>query len=80
MGTPGMRASLVSREVIADSVELVAQGYLYDAMVALSACDKSIPGGALGVIGCGVPGMFLYGGTIEPGEWQGRKLTIVSVF
>ncbi|GAA5334401.1 MULTISPECIES: dihydroxy-acid dehydratase [Thermus] len=80
MGTPGMRASLVSREVIADSVELVAQGYLYDGMVALSACDKTIPGGAMGVIRSGVPGMVLYGGTIAPGEWRGRKLTIVEVF
>jgi len=80
MGTPGMRASLVSREVIADSVELIAQGYLYDGMVALSACDKTIPGGAMGVIRSGVPGMVLYGGTIAPGEWQGRKLTIVEVF
>ena len=80
MGTPGMRASLVSREVIADSVELVAQGYLYDGMVGLSACDKTIPGTAMGVIRSGVPGMVLYGGTIAPGEWQGRKLTIVEVF
>ena len=80
MGTPGMRASLVSREVIADSVELIAQGYLYDGMVGLSACDKTIPGTAMGVIRSGVPGMILYGGTIAPGEWQGRKLTIVEVF
>jgi dihydroxy-acid dehydratase len=80
MGTPGMRASLVSREVIADSVELVAQGYLYDGMAVLSACDKTIPGGAMGVIRSGVPGMVLYGGTIAPGEWRGRKLTIVEVF
>ncbi len=80
MGTPGMRASLVSREVIADSVELIAQGYLYDGMVALSACDKTIPGGAMGVMRSGVPGMVLYGGTIAPGEWRGRKLTIVEVF
>ena len=80
MGTPGMRASLVSREVIADSIELVAQGYLYDGMAVLSACDKTIPGGAMGVIRSGVPGMVLYGGTIAPGEWRGRKLTIVEVF
>lgn len=80
MGTPGMRASLVSREVIADSVELVAQGYLYDGMAVLSACDKTIPGGAMGVIRSGVPGMVLYGGTIAPGVYGNRKLTIVSVF
>ncbi|AFV76295.1 dihydroxy-acid dehydratase [Thermus oshimai JL-2] len=80
MGTPGMRASLVSREVIADSVELVAQGYLYDGMAVLSACDKTIPGGAMGVIRSGVPGMVLYGGTIAPGVYGERKLTIVEVF
>ena len=80
MGTPGMRASLVSREVIADSTELVAQGYLYDAMVGLPAGDKTIPGTAMGVIRSGVPGMVLYGGTIAPGIWNGRKLTIVEVF
>lgn len=80
MGTPGMRASLVSREVIADSTELVAQGYLYDAMVGLSGCDKTIPGAAMGIIRSGVPGMVLYGGSIAPGLWNGRKLTIVEVF
>lgn len=80
MGTPGMRASLVSREVIADSVELVGMGYLYDGMAVLSGCDKTIPGGVMGVIRTGVPGMVLYGGTIAPGVWKDRKLTIVSVF
>lgn len=80
MGTPGMRASLVSREVIADSVELIAMGYLYDGMVVLSGCDKTIPGGVMGVIRSDVPGMVLYGGTIAPGVWKDRKLTIVSVF
>ncbi|WP_117238448.1 dihydroxy-acid dehydratase [Thermus sediminis] len=80
MGTPGMRASLVSREVIADSIELIAQGYLYDGMAVLSACDKTIPGGAMGVIRSGVPGMVLYGGTIAPGLYGERKLTIVEVF
>ncbi|WP_026234754.1 dihydroxy-acid dehydratase [Calidithermus timidus] len=80
MGTPGMRASLVSREVIADSVELIAQGYLYDGMVALVACDKTNPGGAMGVIRSGVPGVVLYGGSIAPGQLGGKKLTVVSVF
>jgi dihydroxy-acid dehydratase len=80
MGTPGMRASLISREVIADSIELIAQGYLYDGMAVLSACDKTIPGGAMGVIRSGVPGMVLYGGTIAPGLYGNRKLTIVEVF
>ncbi len=80
MGTPGMRASLISREVIADSLELVAQGYLYDAMVGLSGCDKTIPGTAMGLIRSGVPGMVLYGGSIAPGLYGNRKLTIVEVF
>ncbi|MGQ9692061.1 MAG: dihydroxy-acid dehydratase [Thermaceae bacterium] len=80
MGTPGMRASLVSREVIADSLELVAQGYLYDAMVGLSGCDKTIPGTAMGLLRTDLPGMVLYGGSIAPGIWNGRKLTIVEVF
>ncbi|MDR7438322.1 MAG: dihydroxy-acid dehydratase [Armatimonadota bacterium] len=80
MGTPGMRASLISREVIADTVELVAQGYLYDAMVVLVGCDKTIPGGAMGLLRSGVPGMVLYGGSIAPGMWETRKLTIVEVY
>jgi dihydroxy-acid dehydratase len=80
MGTPGMRASLISREVIADSVELIAQGYLYDGMVALVACDKTNPGGAMGVIRSGVPGLVLYGGSIAPGRLGDEKLTVVSVF
>ncbi len=80
MGTPGMRSSLVSREVIADSVELIAQGYMYDAMVALVACDKTNPGGAMGLIRSGVPGLVLYGGSIAPGRLDGKTLTVVSVF
>ncbi len=80
MGTPGMRASLVSREVIADSVELVSQGYMYDGMVALVACDKTNPGGAMGLIRCDVPGLVLYGGSIAPGVLNGKNLTVVSVF
>ncbi len=80
MGTPGMRSSLVSREVIADSVELVAQGYMYDAMIALVACDKTNPGGAMGVIRADVPSLVLYGGSIAPGVLNGKNLTVVSVF
>jgi dihydroxy-acid dehydratase len=80
MGTPGMRASLISREVIADAVELVAQGYLYDALVILVGCDKTIPGGAMGLLRSGVPGMVLYGGSVAPGTWEARKLTIVEVY
>lgn len=79
-GTPGMKASLVSREVIADSVELVAQGYMYDGMIALVACDKTNPGGAMGLIRSGVPGVILYGGTIAPGKLRDKKLTVVEVF
>lgn len=80
MGTPGMRSSLVSREVIADSIELVSQGYLYDGMVALGACDKTNPGGMMGVIRADVPSLVLYGGTIAPGKLNGKNLTLVSVY
>ncbi|MCS7058897.1 MAG: dihydroxy-acid dehydratase [Meiothermus sp.] len=80
MGTVGMRASLVSREVIADSIELIAQGYLYDGMVALVACDKTNPGAMMGVIRADVPSLVLYGGSIAPGILNGKKQTIVSVF
>ncbi len=80
MGTVGMRASLISREVIADSIELIAQGYLYDGMVALVACDKTNPGGVMGVIRANVPSVVLYGGSIAPGYLDGQALTVVSVF
>lgn len=80
MGTAGMRSSLVSREVIADSIELIAQGYLYDGMVALVACDKTNPGSMLGMIRSDVPSLVLYGGTIAPGYLDGKPLTVVSVF
>ncbi len=80
MGTEAMKASLVSREVIADSIELMAQGYQFDAIAVLVACDKTIPGGAMGLIRSGVPGLVLYGGSIAPGKLNGRDLTIVEVF
>jgi len=80
MGTQAMKASLISREVIADSIELTAFGYQFDALVALVACDKTIPGGAMGVIRAGVPAMVLYGGSIAPGQWAGRELNIVDVY
>ncbi|PZA06971.1 MULTISPECIES: dihydroxy-acid dehydratase [unclassified Meiothermus] len=80
MGTVGMRASLISREVIADSIELIARGYLYDGMVALVACDKTNPGGMMGVIRADVPSLVLYGGSIAPGVLRGKKQTVVSVF
>src|SRR5256884_2599380 len=67
MGTEGMKASLVSRELIADSIELVGHGYMFDAIVALVACDKTLPGAAMGLIRLNVPSMILYGGTILPG-------------
>jgi len=80
MGTVGMRASLISREVIADSIELIAQGYLYDGMVTLVACDKTNPGAMMGVIRANVPSLVLYGGSIAPGILRGQKQTVVSVF
>jgi dihydroxy-acid dehydratase len=80
MGTEGMKASLVSREVIADSIELVARGHMFDGIVALVACDKTIPGAAMALLRLNVPGVILYGGTILPGRYQGRDLTIQDVF
>src|SRR5215212_4037457 len=80
MGTSGMRTSLVSREVIADSIELVAQGHLFDALVVLVGCDKTIPGGAMALARLDIPGVLLYGGSIAPGHWRGRDVTIQEVF
>ncbi len=80
MGTQGMKASLVSREVIADSVELMARGYQFDAIVALCACDKTIPGCAMALARLDVPSVLLYGGSIAPGHWHGRDVTILDVF
>jgi dihydroxy-acid dehydratase len=80
MGTEGMKASLVSREVIADSVELVGRGHLFDAMVALVACDKTIPGGAMALLRLNLPSLLLYGGSIAPGHFDGRDVTIQDVF
>jgi dihydroxy-acid dehydratase len=80
MGTQGMKASLISREVIADSVELMARGYQFDAIVALSACDKTIPGCAMALARLDVPSVLLYGGSIAPGRWHGRDVTILDVF
>src|SRR6202049_4447791 len=80
MGTEGMKASLVSREVIADSIELVGRGYMFDAMVALAGCDKTIPGTAMGLIRLNVPSLVLYGGSIQPGRFRGRDVTIQDVF
>src|SRR5919202_4453781 len=80
MGTSGMKTSLVSREVIADSIELVARGHLFDAVVALSGCDKTIPGGAMALARLNIPGVLLYGGSILPGHWRGQDVTIQDVF
>ncbi|MGH2740951.1 MAG: dihydroxy-acid dehydratase, partial [Thermoleophilaceae bacterium] len=76
MGTEGMKTSLVSREVIADSIELTARGYQFDALVALSACDKTIPGCVMALARLDVPGLMLYGGSIAPGRWRGKDVTI----
>jgi dihydroxy-acid dehydratase len=80
MGTQGMKASLISREVIADSIELMARGYQFDAIVVLCACDKTIPGGAMAMARLDVPSVLLYGGSIAPGRWHGRDVTILDVF
>jgi len=80
MGTEGMKTSLVSREVIADSIELTARGYQFDAIVALAACDKTIPGAVMALARLDVPSLLLYGGSIAPGRWHGRDVTILDVF
>ena len=80
MGTEGMRASLVSREVIADSIELVCRGQLFDAAVCLVGCDKTIPAAAMALARMNLPGLVLYGGTIAPGKYGGKDVTIQDVF
>ncbi|MDP9311566.1 MAG: dihydroxy-acid dehydratase [Chloroflexota bacterium] len=80
MGTEGMKTSLVSREVIADSIELVGRGYMFDAMIALVGCDKTLPGAAMGLVRLNVPSLVLYGGSIMPGRWRGKDVTIQHVF
>jgi len=80
MGTPGMRTSLVSREVIADSIELVAKGHYFDGVVALSGCDKTIPGTVMALARLNLPAVMLYGGSISPGRHNGKEITIMEVF
>src|SRR5256886_4809696 len=80
MGTEGMRASLVSRELIADSIELVCRGQMFDAVVCVVGCDKTIPAAAMALARMNLPGMILYGGTIAPGTYRGRDVTIQDVF
>ncbi len=80
MGTDGMRASLVSREVIADSIELVARGHMFDGLVALSSCDKTIPGTVMAIARLDIPALMLYGGSIAPGHYHGRDVSIQDVY
>jgi dihydroxy-acid dehydratase len=80
MGTAGMKTSLVSREIIADSIELVGRGHYFDAMIALSGCDKTIPGTVMALARLDVPAVMLYGGSIPPGRFQGHDVTIQDVF
>ena len=80
MGTEGMKASLVSRDMVADSIELMARGYLFDGVVALSGCDKTIPGTVMALARLDLPSVMLYGGTILPGRYHGKDITIQDVF
>ena len=80
MGTEGMKTSLVSRDVIADSIELVGRGHMFDALCCLCACDKTIPGSAMALARLDRPGMILYGGSILPGSWRGRQVAVGDVY
>ncbi len=80
MGTEGMKYSLISREVIADSIETCVQGQWMDGVLVIGGCDKNMPGGMIGIARCNVPGIYVYGGTIKPGRWKGQDLSIVSAF
>jgi dihydroxy-acid dehydratase len=80
MGHQGMKSSLVSREVIADSIELTVRGHGYDALVGFAGCDKSLPGVMMAMVRLNVPSVFMYGGSILPGKWRGRDVTVVDVF
>ena len=80
MGTEGMKASLISREVVADSIELTVRGHLFDGVVALSGCDKTIPGTVMALARLDLPSLMLYGGSIMPGQFQGHNVTIQDVF
>ncbi len=80
MGTEGMKCSLVSREVIADSIEVVGRGACMDAMICIGGCDKNMPGAMIALARLNVPGIFVYGGTIKPGHLAGQDLTVVSAF
>jgi dihydroxy-acid dehydratase len=80
MGTEGMKASLISREVIADSIELTARGHMFDGIVVITGCDKTIPAGVMALARLDIPGLMLYGGSIGPGSYEGRDTTILDVF
>src|ERR1700748_704209 len=80
MGHAGMKSSLASRDVIADSVELTMRGHSYDALVAMAGCDKSLPGMMMAMLRLNVPSVFMYGGSILPGKFKGRDVTVVDVF
>ncbi|WP_291431297.1 dihydroxy-acid dehydratase [Deinococcus sp.] len=80
MGTEGMKCSLVSREVIADSIETVSRGQSHDGVIVVGGCDKNMPGAMIGIARLNIPAIFVYGGTIKPGHYDGKDLTIVSVF
>src|SRR5690348_7287421 len=80
MGTEGMRASLVSRELIADSIELVCRGQLFDAVVCVVGCDKTIPAAGMAIARMEIPGLVLYGGTIAAGQYRGKDVTIQDVY
>lgn len=80
MGTEGMKTSLVSRELIADSIELVTRGHMFDGLVVLVGCDKTIPGGAMGLLRMDVPGLVLYGGSIQPGCFRDQTVTVLNLF
>src|SRR5579859_1732758 len=80
MGTPGMRASLASRELIADSIELVVDAHMFDGVVAISGCDKTIPGTVMALCRLNLPAVMLYGGSIAPGHYKGEQVTIQEVF
>src|SRR5690606_9079758 len=80
MGTEGMKHSLISREVIADCIETCVQGQWMDGELVIGGCDKNMPGGMIAMARTNVPSIYVYGGTIKPGHWQGQDLNIVSVF
>src|SRR6266550_2401748 len=80
MGTEGMKASLISREIVADSIELVTRGHLLDALVCISGCDKTIPGTVMALARMDIPGLMVYGGSIMPGKFKGKDVTIGDVF